>query len=350
MIAALAALGLLLACGGGDAPEPPPTIGAVPDRYRIVYDVETPGSPGTTDVLVVDRPFDSRLETGTSVQVSTFRRLSFTGGSAEAVVVAQPPGPAASDLRLDLALPSALVETRGRRTVAGRPCQVYRSGVPLSTGALSAPVDGERTDTCVDGAGLLLAEEYVVDGDVVLRRTATEVELEPDVDPSLFEVGDPTVPVDRGGGSVLEVEPTSRREGSFWELDGGPEGFRHRGRYAVVPPQADVFGDPMREGELVASAADVYVRGRDVVIVDQGASLGGGDPFPPVEGARIEDAGALGEVEVLPAPQVMEVRADLDGGRFVRVLGTVPVDDLLALARRLVEVEGEGLVYREGGG
>ena len=338
------------ACGGGDDPAPPLVVGDVPDRYRITYRVETADAPDSTDVLVVDRPFDSRLETGSSTQVSTFRRVSFTGAGAAPVIVAQPPAPAASDLRLDLVLPNDVVETRGRRTVAGRPCQVYRSGVPLSTGALSPPTDDEHTDTCVDEAGLLLAEEYVVDGDVVLARTATEVELSPDVDAADFAIGDPTVPVDRGGGSVLEVEATSRREGSFWELAEPPAGFRHRGRYAVVPPQADVFADPTREGELVASASDVYVRGHDVVVVDQGATLRGAEAFPPTPGARVESIDGLGDAEVLLLPRGPEVRVRLDGGRFVRVFGTVPTDDLLAIARSLREVQGDGLVYVEGGG
>lgn len=339
----------MAACTGDD-PEPPLAFGDVPDRYRITYRVETAESAESTDVLTLDRPFDSRLDTGTSTQVSTFRRLSFTGAGAEPVVVAQPPGPAASDLRLDLVLPNGVVETRGRRTIAGRECQVYRSGVPLTTGGVSAPSEDERTDTCVGADGLVLAEEYVVDGDVLLARTAVEVEIDPEVEPAAFDVGDPTVPVDRGGGSVLEVEPTSRREGSFWELPAPPRGFRLHGRYAVVPPQADVFGDPTREGELVASAADVFVRGPDVVVVDQGATLRGAEAFPPTPGARVEPIDGLGDAEVLPLPRGPELRVRLDGGRFVRVYGTVPVEDLLAVARSLREVQGEGLVYLEGGG
>src|SRR5205823_3628561 len=74
------------------------------------------------------------------------------------------------------------------------------------------------------------------------------------------------------GGAVLCVLPVA------------PAGFVETGRYAVVPPQPRTPLDPSARLRLVSGVRDVYVRGADVIVVDQGGTLGGVAPFRPVIG------------------------------------------------------------------
>ncbi len=336
-------------------------VGPSPSAYRITYGVES-GPPDdrtlSTDVVSVRRPFGSRLETWNggstegepdSVQVGELGVLSFDSADSEALIVARPPGPGPSDSRLDATLAAALdaglVERREVREVLGRRCQVHRSGAPLSAGAFAPATPDEHADTCVDAAGLVLEERYVIDGEPVLRRIASELELDPELTASDFEVGDQTIPVDKGGGSFLEVDPESRPIGEFRELEDPPTAFSLVGRYAVIPGQAEAFADPTRRGTIVASTADVFTSGPDLLVVDQGATLEGIAPFTADPDAELVEVDGVGPMEVLVTPQHLEVRADLGGGRFLRVFGTVDLDVLVDVAEDLRLTEGDGLVY-----
>lgn len=338
-------------------------IDGPPTAYRITYRVES-GPPDdrtiSTDVVSVLRPFDSRLETWNddvaegqpdTVQVSALGALLFDAGDGQALIVARPPGTGASDLRLDATLAAAAdagsVERREVREVIGRRCQAYRSRAPLSAGTVVPALPDEHTDTCVDAAGLVLEERYMLAGKPVLRRVATDVEVETDLSADDFEVDGVAIPVDKGGGSFLAVDPESRPLGEFRELDRPPAGFSQVGRYAVVPGQAEAFADPTRRSTIVASTADVFASGADLLVVDQGATLEGAAPFTTDPAARLVEVDGVGPMEVVITPQHLELRAALGGGRFLRVLGTVDLAVLAEVASRLRLTEGDGLVYLE---
>jgi hypothetical protein len=114
-------------------------------------------------------------------------------------------------------------------------------------------------------------------------------------------------------------------------------------RYAVVPSQpqayqsrdltANPFGPP---GSLVVSIDDVYVRGADAIVIEQGSTVNDAK-FKPPSGADAVDLGpALGRGQLLLSASASEVDAEPDGGvRFVRVVGTVPSQELIALARSM---------------
>ena len=85
---------------------------------------------------------------------------------------------------------------------------------------------------------------------------------------------------------------------------------------------------------MVTAVDDVYVRDADVVIVEQGQTLGGA-PFQPPTGGRAVDLGRLGQGQVLLSAKASSVTALLGSGSFVRVSGTVPPQDLTAVARSL---------------
>jgi len=98
----------------------------------------------------------------------------------------------------------------------------------------------------------------------------------------------------------------------------------------------------------LSSTADVWTRGPDLLVLDQGGTL---------EQQRVYEVDPDNELIAIPGLGDAEVRLGLAGneirilrpaGRFVRVVGTLPPDDLLAFARSLVEGVGNELVVDEG--
>jgi hypothetical protein len=334
-----------------------------PGAYRIDYRVEGYGGGEavvTSDRLWVRRPFDSRLEVydadtpggePDAVQVASFGAVRAEGAERTTVVVASPPGAPASDVRVGTALADAVRERRAEvvehRQVLGRPCHVIRTAELLATSDLS-PVreHGEHADTCIDAHGMVLEELLVSGGEPLLRRVAIDLELDPDLAGVSFDPGEPTVPVDDGGGFVGEVEPDSRLPGRFFEST-APAGSVHRGRYAVVPPQADNFTDPSRIAQRLTYVSDVFVVGADVVVLDQGGTYGDVDPFPGLRGVEV-DLGDLGAGILTFGAGGPVVVVDLGEGDFVRARGTVAPGPLLELLRTLEEGEGGELRLRDG--
>jgi hypothetical protein len=356
------ALALLAACSGGggtetigrdgsvrvDTPEAV-AIGEPPDTYAITYRVEELVGDRvrtSTATLTVDRPFRSRLETrdgGTvvSLRVADFGYSGAKSERASALVVTAAPAAASGDVRTEL-----LVEGAGRevRRVAGAVCQVHRFGAPLLAGEV-AP--GDDVDECIDGDGLIL-EEIVRSSGVITRRwVAASIGHSPRVDDADFRLSDvKPLPTAEGGGSVQAVDPTSAPPGTFWQLDEPPPGFTRRGRYAVVPPQSARADDPETRSQVVAGVVDVFTRGPDVLLIDQGGTLGQVPPFGTQPGSDLVDLGALAKTgEWFPTPTGAEVRALIPPGRYVKVSGSLPADDLIAIARSLRPIEGTGLTY-----
>lgn len=346
----------------------PVAVESTPRTYRIVYRVENRGGGDLvveTEEVTVRRPFDGRVvdrsgePPGDDEQSVTVTRFGFFGTDsprAQPTVLHVPPNPPAGDAdpvdALNAAVDLDLAELRERRRIEAveRECHVYRIGGPVAGGPLTpvGGVEGEHTDVCVDASGLVLEEVNVVDdGRVLRRRVAVEVDESPRLDGDVFRGPDAEVPpADQGGGSTLEVEATSRPPADpFFELPDAPAGFEHRGRYAVIPPQAEAFGDPRQQGQRVAGVSDVYVRGPELLVIDQGGTLGRVDAFEEHPFGREVDGGSLGSDELLLGPRTSEVRVAREGGRYVRVYGTVAPELLLDVIRSLEPRDGGELVY-----
>lgn len=342
------------------------TIGAEPAAYRIVFRLEqTTGNVDdvtvSTDVVSVQRPFQSRLDTKRgappggallSVQVGRFGHIETRGQNRATATIAAVPGVAPSDVRIGSIVGDLLergqAELREQREVVGRRCQVLRTGRPLSSLGIAPPSEAEYADNCVDAEGLVLEELYVVDGSPLSRRVATSVDTSPDLAETLFRTQKVTIPVEKGGGSVQEVAADRGPEGDdpFWELPAPPGGHTHMGRYSVVPPQAENFSDPLRRKFILATVADVYTDGPDLIVVDQGSTLEGGQAFTPApEGTPTVDVGELGSAEIHLDAHGAELRVHTRAGAFVRAYGTVPVDSLARVLRELRPTTGTGLVY-----
>lgn len=333
-----------------------------PESYRIDYRVESSGSGDvvvTSDRLIVRRPFESRLEsysgpapTGapSSVQVESFGALLADGADSEPVMVAVPPGPPGSDTRIAAALEAALDDGRfelgERREVLGRTCQVVRTVTLLATGDLAPPAGQDHAETCIDADGLVLEEVLIVEGSALLRRVATEVEVDPDLEDASFEVAEQTVPVESGGGFLAETEPGSRQPGRFFESR-PPSGHERLGRYVVIPPQQENFTDPLRRANQLTYLSDVFVDGASVVVLDQGGTLGGVEPFPDPQGVEV-DLDGLGTGLLSYGRTGPSLLVPREGGKFLRARGTVEPAVLIELLEGLEEVEGGELRLRGG--
>lgn len=306
--------------------------GPAVQRYAVTYRVEE-GGQVAVERLVVDRPFASHLVLEGSERITALGRLATRSSGGEWTVLEIPPAPAGRDLRPDIALAAAegrdLVERRGVKTVAGRPCRVYRAGGPVDSGSLATegPSDRRNTEFCVGRGSIVLEQVETDDGRVTRRVRATSVVTGAPVGqlpaiPAVAPVG-----VAAGGGRVQPLDAATRPPfDRFYVAAPPPTGFTAAGRYAVVP---------IGLAGVTSLVADVYTRGADMLLIDQGASTTGKPPFDddrPTESAAV---GELGEGETALDLRANEVRVLLPDGGFLRVVGTRPLDELLAVARQL---------------
>lgn len=319
--------------------------------YRIVY-LEESGAGGgivtNTRKIWAERPFSSRVEDWSgappgeerrSFRISTFGLLVNEARDAGRTEIATPPTIASSDLRpgrvVEAAVEAGLAERRERRRVAGRECQVYRFGGPVATGELAPLADGpQQTDACFDGRGLLLEEHWTEGEEVLRRRVATDVEVEPDLPDGLFDPA-PSGELGEGAGSVTRIDD---RPAGPWRID-PPDGFRFEGAFDVrfpsdaIPPQA-TFGAPR-------TRTDVWVDGVDALVVDQGASL---LPFVAEQdeaGAREVELGERFDARLLFDLRMNELRVATPDDSLVRIFGTLPPDEIVALGETLRSSETE---------
>lgn len=346
-------------------------IDAPPAAYRIVYQVDD-WAGGTrvssTDVITVERPYRGRVEVQTpaddvrSLTVSGFGRISFKGPDAQPLLVNTGPALAAFDLRIDPILGDAeqrgLVSRREQRTVLGEPCQVIRTRDPIAAGALGSgeAVESDYTDSCIGSHGLVLEEVWVTDGKLLRRRLATDLELDPEIGADAFAAFGRHLEPKEGGGSLRPVDPGTFPAGAvFWQDLAVPEGFEFRGRYAVVPPQRSEVTDDeaLDQNPFAASAndrigavADVWERGVDVLVLEQGGTADRSKVFELEPGDPTTEVPGLGVGQQILDGRFAEIRFPLSGGRYLRLLGTVNLEQLENAAAALRQApEGTGLVY-----
>jgi hypothetical protein len=320
-------------------------ITSVPAAYTATYRVEDRSGRNlvvTTERYWVRRPFDSRIETYSSsgrfegLRQSAFGVLVNQSPSSEPLNIAVPPSLASGDLRLDAALPAAVAGgaalRRERRRVYGRPCQVYRFGGPVSAGTLTAyrPPSVDYADVCVDAHGIVLEEAWTSRDRLIRRRVAVHLSVNPPIDETRFAI---TLPPSAASlqGSVKRIPPPRR-----WTLAAPPSGFESLGSYAVAVPAAAIAQPGGGPAAAPVSTTDVYVNGPQLVIVDQDPSLVGfvaGDARP----IRNVDLSPLHAGQLVLDGRLNEVRGATPDGSYVRILGTLPPEDLVALARSMVK-------------
>lgn len=333
----------------------PLAIGTIPKTYRAVYRVDNMAGKDVrtfTERYWVRRPFDSRIETWTgpppgrtlrSVRQSELGLLSQRSvGTPAPLNVAAPPSLASGDLRVDAVLAEAVrtkvVDRRELREVYGRRCQVYRFGGPVFAGDVTPyePGRGEYADVCIDARGIVLEETWISRGRMINRRVAVDVDVDVAIADALLRSDVPSTPSpDRG--SVDRIPPEQAARLKLWAFPEDPEGFEPLGRYNVIFPMSAIPQSPGGgpPGPPPVSTADVYVRGPDLIVIDQDPSL---EPLVrrdqrasrPLELPEFESA------DLIVDARSSEIRARDDEDSVVRIFGTVTPAELARLARSLV--------------
>ncbi len=241
------------------------------------------------------------------------------------------------DAALKKALDNKTIVRRERREVYGRECQVYRAGGPVLAGDMEKyrPRSGEFADFCVDRNGLVVEEVWTSKDKLLRRRAAVEVEIDPKLSDGLFDI---EAPAEEGPtrGTVQSVPPDAIDRTKLWTLRSAPKGFDYLGKFAVIRSTASV---PQQGGAGVpavppTSTSDVYIRGPDLIVVDQDPSL--------IAAIRSEDRPekkikleGFDTAEVIVDARMSEVRGETEDDSVVRIYGTVDPDELIELAKDL---------------
>ncbi len=319
-----------------------------PASYRLVYRVEAYDEGGGTTVSTEDisvrRPFDGRVviregePPGAAVRFegrATFGRYANIEAGASQVAGASPTV-ALGDIRLDASLVDLVADgtflVRERRRALGRECQVYRTGAPLQSVRVTLPTESDYVDTCVDGTGLVLEEVTVKAGRAVQRLTATEVAGDVVFDPGTFAVEGTPVGLDQGGGSLTPIDTANAPAPAYWTLGAPPEGFEYRGRFELQTGGQAAAGSAT--AAPVTSWLDVYVRGIDFVVVQQGPSAAEPDSADATT-ARDVDLGPLGTGRLVLGAMGTTVVAHPAAEGFVQVTGTLRSTALQDITRAL---------------
>lgn len=325
-------------------------LAAPPASYGVTYRTEIVGI-GVVEIEVVEGrpPFDVRVERRagdelTALDIATLGALDVGAPDEErTALVTSPSVPERAAVLsgdLEAAVDAGLAEDLSRTaTIAERPCRLVRLGGPTDGGALDEPTDDDHADVCVDERSLVLYEEWVRNGDVIRRKVATEVDVEPEVDDDAFRPLGGRLDEELGGGRVRRMSDESRfPDVEFFELEIAPAGFSHLGRY-VVAADARTNATGVRPPRTV-SLADVYTDGADLIVVENvGSTAGGQQVLPDDEGVPWVVDGFDGARAVFFAAQT-ELRALRPSGRAVRVLGTGDVDALTEVFEALVVRDG----------
>lgn len=319
-----------------------------PESYRIVYKVTTPDSIGTEE-HVVHRPFDARIVVRDADRVVTAERWSSIGvlvtraQGADAVRIDTAVAPAAGDVRPerfnDKLVEAGKLELHGAPVdVGGRICRLATEAGTAATVGEGAAGSGDAqplavtVTRCVDAQGLVLEERWdTLGGERVLTKRAEALELGDDV--PRIEVPDAAaLPDERGNGAVRKVarDQSPPFAEAFSVPD--PQGFTFVGRFAITPARLSRGREVIPAGADVALYTDVWQRGPDLLLFDQGATKGSATPF--AAGTRIGtvEIGGFGSAELAVDVRSAEIRIRRPGGGFVRLSGTLPLDDLIRIS------------------
>jgi hypothetical protein len=312
-----------------------PPAATPPGAYRVTFDritaAATHDDNGQFKPERLERTVARPFVEGVKGQVQ--RRLGFEQDAPNNLERAVLLRPLPDEARPDVFAPAARHDADRNRRVADRTCRVYLYG---------------NDEYCVDGAGLVLASRV---GPTV--EVARKVELLGDA-PSAADIAATLAKgvSDKKVGSVRPMQPDSSPPGrTDWSLAAPPDGFSYVGRYASVPLSGEVIEQGSRG--IVAGIVAVSVRGSDTIIVDRGGKLDTGDVTDKNIGvlgsSEAVDLGALGPgrkgIGGVGPFGYREVRALPEKGRYVVVAGTVPLDQLVEVARALRPSPGTSLRY-----
>ena len=332
----------LVACGDGSHTNPPPiTIGSTyPTSYVIVYRVVRNGV-NQWEVLSVQRPSqasdlvyatDGAPRNGdhpVSGVISSPTTLYSVDAQTVRAVTDRQPGPPSGDEFLggeiaELTKRGLATALGTSRTIAGDRCEDYRfSGPPSGPIAVVHPGNADHDDLCLDASGLVIAEAWAYHGQQVLQRTAVAMNSAATA-PSATAAASP-------GPFAATVVPDAQPR-SFIASPPAPAGFESAG------PATD-FRLPDRSVAGQTAAASIvwtFTHAARVITVEAGRQSSGALPWVAGDTATTSvTLRGLGAASTAVRSDGFEIRVDMGNGDWVRVRGTVPLDELISFAQLL---------------
>jgi hypothetical protein len=282
---------------------------------RLTYAVEDLTTRvRTTEVVEVDGPLRSRRLTGSTGSATTERGVFDRRDGRWRQVAITPPGEVGQDLRLSSALAWAadqrLAARDGTGTVAGKPCTWWLTREPLDIASVAPATSVDRTRSCVDADGRLLADTWRAGGRDLRRRTATEIRR---VRPDVLD------------GMAPEPLPAALRLTAVETLVKPVDDL-----VVLTPPAGWELLTAARFSELEPGTTEVrrrtvraiYASGTDVMVVDQirGPGEAPGQPILPVPALGTGHVQATGGGLVVTIPLGVDER--------LRVRTSVAIDDV----------------------
>jgi hypothetical protein len=321
-------------------PSGPPFVARPWTTYRIIYRqmINSNGSPNVRyENLAVHRPYEGSdllspspdgappvtgaVSTETALyDIRDDGSILFVGG--------REPGPPSGDQDLATQLPDLFArhlasDLHKKERIAGLTCHDVRMFDPPSGALHKLGGTSEHDDLCITSGGLILSEQWTLDGHLVLERHALSVERSA---PPLPSVAGATSP------SGTTTTPTARAvhdPTSFLDQPPTPSGYRPRPAVELlVPPVNAPAGTPG-----MASVVWAFADGARTISVE----AGGPAPQPPWQSndtvttrVHLTD---LGDATTALRSDGAEIRVALMRGRWVRIRGTVPLRTLVRYAR-----------------
>ena len=287
---------------------------AVHHSLQVTYEL----SDGTTQVVQIDRPYRAR-----EGSLGWSEDGTYLGAQQSAALPPGFPGPYS---RLDVALPEALAQGLVRdlgttRTVAGRSCHEWESRQPLDGAPFAPATRTDRTVSCVDGSGLLLADTWTSGGRVLRTRTATSVGDGPSLLGNGLYGGSAPTPLPTGSAVVTPATPEKLLGLLQVPVPAVPAGL-HLDRSVAVVELSN--GAASREGAVLT-----YVSGDRMLVLRLSRALVTGDQ-PTVHGAEVR----VGPMRGRLLPVLAGLQLHLDGPRGLQVTVTtdLPREQLLSWA------------------
>lgn len=302
-----------------------PMAEAVPTTYRITYDVVENQLP-RSEVMTVRRPYESLVvserdgEVVSGSATSRERLWTYLTGREGWLVLQPELHRAAFDHRplgsMATAISLGRAREDGRGTFAGRECRVFVTGQPLGNTGMQPPSDGESTELCIDEAGLVLHERWQIDGSTLIERTATEVAIDVEVDPAMFDPG-PEIDDAEEFEAVLSALAVEADEETLAKL-----------QVDIVPPAGFVLdgavfrsGTPDRGGAASTEIVRFYSNGPDLIEVAELAAPGAVD-LSAGNAVPVEIDGP--ETWFMPDLRASVVRTRLSDTSYLELRGTDP--------------------------
>jgi hypothetical protein len=300
--------------------------------YTIVYREETltpTGPVARWESLSVHRPYRAAdllyatpaLGSPISGTIATEDALyDVRPGRPPLLVGGRQPGVPTGDQDLLTQLPDLMsrglaADLRSSRVVAGRSCRMYRLLEPPSGPIKPLAGPGNSDDMCIASGGLVLSEQWTLDGSVVLTRVAIRAAL----------VAGP-IPSTAGAESAPGLSPATivTSPQTLLAPPPAPPGFRAR------PVVELLLQNPF--GPRPASVTFAFADGAHTISVEAGTG-----PPPWQDGDTVTRRAGLriGHGTSALRSDGGEVRVDAGGGRWVRVRGSVPVRSLVSYAGEL---------------